>query len=68
MKGKLIHTEHRSSDISDYYFNVSTGVITEEKSLRFNRIRTYKYSLKQFSIFNQGSKIEKLILNKTNNQ
>ena len=66
MKGKLIHTEHRSSDISEYYFNISTKLITEVKNLRFNKIRTYKYSLEQFSNSNQGSKIEKLISNKLN--
>ena len=66
MKGKLIHTEHRSSDISEYYFNISTKLITEVKNLRFNKIRTYKYSLEQFSNSNQGSKIEKLISNKVN--
>ncbi len=66
MKGKLIHTEHRSSDISEYYFNISTKLITEVKNLRFNKIRTYQYSLEQFSNSNQGSKIEKLISNKVN--
>lgn len=66
MKGTLIHTEHRSSDISEYYFNISTKLITEVKNLRFNKIRTYKYSLEQFSNSNQGSKIEKLISSKVN--
>ena len=66
MKGKLIHTEHRSSDISEYYFNISTKLITEVKNLRYNKIRTYKYSLEQFSNSNQGSKIEKLISEKLN--
>lgn len=66
MKGKLIHTEHRSSDISEYYFNISTKLITEVKNLRFNKIRTYQYSLEQFSNSNQGSKIEKLLSNKVN--
>ena len=66
MKGKLIHTEHRSSDISEYYFNISTKLITEVKNLRFSKIRVYEYSIDQFSKFNQGSKIEKLIIKKAN--
>ena len=66
MKGKLIHTEHRSSDISEYYFNISTMLITEVKNLRFNKTKEYKYSIEKFSKSNQGSKIEKLIINKTN--
>ena len=45
MKGKLIHTEHRSSDISEYYFNISTMLITEVKNMRFNKIKEYKYTL-----------------------
>ena len=64
MKGKLIHTEHRSSDISEYYFNISTKLITEVKNLRFNKTKEYKYSIDQFSKSNQGSKIETLIINK----
>ena len=67
MKGKLIHTEHRSSDISEYYFNISTMLITEVKNLRFNKIKEYKYSIKQFSKSNQGTRIEKLIVNKASN-
>ena len=66
MKGKLIHTEHRSSDISEYYFNISTKLITEVKNLRFNKTKEYRYSIEQFSKFNQGSKIETLIINKAN--
>ena len=66
MKGKLIHTEHRSSDISEYYFNISTRLITEVKNLRFNKTKEYKYSIEQFSKSNQGSKIEKLIIKKAN--
>ena len=66
MKGKLIHTEHRSSDISEYYFNTSTMLITEVKNLRFNKTKEYKYSIEQFSKSNQGSKIEKLIINIAN--
>ena len=64
MNGKLIHTEHRSSDISEYYFNISTKLITEVKNLRFNKTKEYKYSIEQFSKSNQGSKIETLIINK----
>lgn len=64
MKGKLIHTEHRSSDISEYYFNISTKLITEVKNLRFNRTKEYKYSIKEFSKSNQGCQIETLIINK----
>ena len=64
MKGKLIHTEHRSSDISEYYFNISTKLITEVKNLRFNKTKDYKYSIEQFSKSNHGSKIETLIINK----
>ena len=66
MKGKLIHTEHRSSDISEYYFNSSTMLITEVKNLRYNKTKEYKYSIEQFSKSNQGSKIEKQIINKAN--
>ncbi len=66
MKGKLIHIEHRSSDISEYYFNISTKLITEVKNLRFNKTKEYKYSIEQFSKSNQGSKIETLIINKAN--
>ena len=64
MKGKLIHTEHRISDISEYYFNISTMLITEVKNLQFNKTREYKYSIEQFSKSNQVSRIEKLIINK----
>ena len=64
MNGKLIHTEHRSSDISEYYFNISTKLITEVKNLRFNKTKEYRYSIEQFSKSNQGSKIETLIINK----
>ena len=64
MKGKLIHTEHRSSDISEYYFNISTMLITEVKKLQFNKTKEYKYSIEQFLKSNQGSKIEELIIKK----
>ena len=66
MKGKLIHTEHRSSDISEYYFNISTKIITEVKNLLFDKTKEYEYSIQQFSKSNRGSKIEKLIINKAN--
>ena len=33
MKGKLIHTEHRTSDLSEYYFNNSSKLILEVKNL-----------------------------------
>tara|TARA_B100000242_G_C42687174_1_gene321803 strand:+ start:285 stop:491 length:207 start_codon:yes stop_codon:yes gene_type:complete len=65
MKGKLIHTEHRSSDVSEYYFNISTKLITEVKNLRFNKTKEYMYSLEQFSKSNQGTKIGKIIINKS---
>ena len=68
MKGKLIHTEHRSSDISEYYFNFATRLITEVKNLQNNKISVYKYSMEQFSKHNQGSKIEKLLKKKANNE
>ena len=64
MKGKLIHTEHRSSDISEYYFNISTMLITEVKKLQFNKTKEYKYSIEQFLKSNPGSKIEELIIKK----
>ena len=64
MKRKLTHTEHISSDISEYYFNISTRLITEVKNLRFNKTKEYKYSIEQFSKSNQGSKLERLIINK----
>ena len=41
-------------------------LITEVKNLRFNKTKEYKYSIEQFSKSNQGSKIEKLIINKAN--
>lgn len=66
MKGKLIHTEHRTSDISEYYFNNSSKLILEVKNLRFNKVREYKYSLEQFSKSNTGTKIEKIIREKVN--
>ncbi|PDH46338.1 MAG: hypothetical protein CND86_05150 [Bacteroidetes bacterium MED-G21] len=66
MKGKLIHTEHRTSDISEYYFNNSSKLILEVKNLRFNKVREYKYSLEQFSKSNKGTKIEKIIREKVN--
>ena len=66
MKGKLIHTEHRTSDISEYYFNNSSKLILEVKNLRFNKIREYKYSLEEFSKLNTGTKIEKIIREKVN--
>ena len=31
MKGKLIHTEHRTSDISEYYFNNSSKLILKNR-------------------------------------
>jgi len=68
MKGKLIHTEHRSSDISEYYFNISTMLITEVKNLQSNKTKEYKYSIEQFSKSNQESKIEELIIKKASLQ
>jgi len=65
MKVKLIHTEQRSSDVSEYYFNISTKLITEVKNLRFNKTKEHMYSLEQFSKSNQGTKIEKLIIKKS---
>ncbi len=66
MKGKLIHTEHRTSDLSEYYYNNSSKLILEVKNLRFNKIREYKYSLEEFSKLNTGTKIEKIIREKVN--
>ena len=66
MKGKLIHTQHRSSDISEYYFNNKTELITEVKNLKFNKVRVYKYTLDQFTKLNKGTKIEMLVINKKN--
>ena len=66
MKVKHIHTEHRTSDISEYYFNNSSKLILEVKNLRFNKVREYKYSLEQFSKSNTGTKIEKIIREKVN--
>lgn len=64
MNGQLIHTEHRSADISEYYFDKTTKLITEVKNLRFNRIRVYKYSCETFSAANSGSRLERIITSK----
>ena len=66
MKGKLIHTEHRTSDVSEYYFNNSSKLILEVKNLRFNKIREYQYSLEQFSKLNRETKLEKIVREKVN--